>query len=283
MRFMKSNFLKLLFILALQVVCALVQAQPSQPDPNFHLYLLIGQSNMSGRGALDAQSKETNAQVFMLTKDLEWKPATDPLHFDKPFAAVGPGLAFGKAMAQANPKIRIGLIPCAVGGTSIKVWVPGAKDKATKTHPYDDMLRRVLVAQQQGVLKGILWHQGEADRADATYTNSLIELIARLRKDLNAPNVPFVAGELGTFNPKNRAVTEKFNVMLDGLQENEKNYACVSSGGLKDRGDHLHFNAASARMLGKRYAETMLKLQSDMNSQAPIKPHQNSADQPFNK
>jgi hypothetical protein len=162
--------------------------------------------------------------------------------------------------------------------------VPGAKDKATKTHPYDDMLRRVLVAQQQGVLKGILWHQGEADRADdATYADSLIELIARLRKDLNAPNVPFVAGELGTFNPKNRAVTEKFNVMLDGLQGNEKNYACVSSGGLKDRGDHLHFNTASARMLGKRYAETMLKLQSDMNSQAQIKPHQNSPDQPFNK
>lgn len=263
---MKNNSLKLLFILALQITCVPAQPQPAQPDPNFHLYLLIGQSNMSGRGALDAQSKETNPRVFMLTKDLQWKLATDPLHFDKHFAAVGPGLAFGKAMAQANPKIRIGLIPCAVGGTSIKVWVPGAKDRATKTHPYDDMLKRALAAQKHGVLKGILWHQGEADRASATYTNALIELMARLRRDLNAPNVPFVAGELGTFNPKNRAVTEKFNTALKSLQEQEKNYACVSSHGLKDRGDRLHFNTKSARILGKRYAKAMLKLQSDMKS-----------------
>jgi hypothetical protein len=262
--FMKINSLKLVAALVLLFVSGLAKAQTSQPDPNFHLYLLIGQSNMSGRGALDAQSKETNSRVLMLTKDLQWRPATDPLHFDKRFAAVGPGLAFGKAMAQAHPGVRIGLIPCAVGGTSIHVWVPGAKDKATKTHPYDDMLKRVLVAQQSGVLKGILWHQGEADRASANYTNALVELIARLRHDLNAPDVPFVAGELGTFNPKNRAVTEQFNARLDSLQGKENNYACVSSRGLKDRGDRLHFNTASARILGKRYAQAMLNLQREM-------------------
>jgi hypothetical protein len=76
--------------------------------------------------------------------------------------------------------------------------------------------------------------------------------------------VPFVAGELGTFNPKNRAVTEQFNARLDSLQGKENNYACVSSRGLKDRGDRLHFNTASARILGKRYAQAMLNLQREM-------------------
>lgn len=266
---MKRISLKLVTVLVLQVVCLLAQAQNSQPDSNFHLYLLIGQSNMSGRGALDAQSKETNAQVFMLTKNLEWKPATDPLAFDKPITGVGPGLSFGKAMAQSNPKVRIGLIPCAVGGTSIKAWEPGAEDKATKTHPYDDMLSRALVAQHYGVLKGVLWHQGEADRTSETYTNALVELIARLRRDLGAPDVPFIAGELGTFNPKNRISTEKFDMMLSGLQGVERNFACVSARGLKDRGDHLHFNTRSARILGRRYAEAMLEVQGKMESASP--------------
>jgi hypothetical protein len=91
--------------------------------------------------------------------------ATDPIHFDKPgIAGVGPGLAFGRAMAEANPAACIGLIPCAGGGTSIQAWAAGAEDRATKTRPYDDMLKRANEAQESGALKGIPWHQGEANR-----------------------------------------------------------------------------------------------------------------------
>lgn len=260
---MNYNWLMLTVALVLQAASVVSQAQDRQPDPNFHLYLLIGQSNMAGRGAVDGESKETNARVLMLAKDLTWKPASDPLHFDKSLAGVGPGLTFGKEMARSYPQARIGLIPCAVGGTSINVWVPGAHDKATQTHPYDDMLKRVREAQKYGRLKGILWHQGEADRSASNYGQALTELVGRLRRELGAPNVPFVAGELGTFNPKNRAVTEKFNVQLQSLAKSITNYACVSSEGLHDRGDKLHFDTPSARILGRRYAETMLKFQSD--------------------
>ncbi len=218
---------------------------------------------MAGRGQIDKESGKTNPRVLMFTKEFTWKPATDPLHFDKPFAGVGPGLAFGKQMAEANPRIRIGLIPCAVGGTSIKAWAPGAEDQATHTHPYDDMLKRVREAQKMGVLKGILWHQGEADRfTSATYGQSLASLIARLRREFDAPKLPFVAGELGNFNSENLADTEKFNAVLQDLTKTVKGYVCVSSRGFKDRGDHLHFNAESARILGQRYAEAMLALQA---------------------
>lgn len=234
------------------------KAAASRPDPQFHLYLLIGQSNMAGRGPVDAESKVPHPRVLMLNKNREWVPATDPLHFDKPVAGVGPGLAFGKKMADEDPKIRIGLVPCAVGGTSISVWAPGKEDKSTHTHPYDDMLARARVAMQAGVLKGILWHQGESDLKNGGYGKRLAELIGQLRTDLAAPNVPFVAGELSPLNPKNAEAVAAFNAVVRGLQAG--NYACAAGEGLKDKGDKLHYDTASARLLGQRYAEKMKAL-----------------------
>jgi hypothetical protein len=237
----------------------------SPPHKPYDIYLLIGQSNMAGRGAVDAESKRANARVVMLNKDGQWEPATDPLHFDKPaIAGVGPGLAFGKAIAEAQPQAVIGLVPCAVGGTSILVWAPGMMDPATNTHPYDDMLARMRLALKDGTLKGILWHQGEADRSDAgivRYARNLTELVARLRQDLGAPDVPFVSGELGQFSEHNRAATAAMNDILNGLAQTTTHYACVSAGGLMDRGDHVHFDTTSARILGGRYAAAMLRLQ----------------------
>ena len=249
--------------LAIATLAALLTPlHAGQPDPNFHLYLLIGQSNMAGRGPLNGEEKQQpNPRVLMLDKSLNWKPATDPMHFDKPGAGVGPGLAFGMRMAKENPSARIGLIPCAVGGTSIKVWVPGALDKATKTHPYDDMLARVHEAQKTGVLKGILWHQGESDRnASDDYATKLTELIALLRTSLNAADVPFVAGEISAFNPNQADPTGKLNQAIHGLAGKVKNYGCVSVEGLTHKGDHLHYDTKSARLLGERYAAKLLEI-----------------------
>src|ERR1700754_5137422 len=83
-----------------------------KPDPDFELYILAGQSNMAGRGYVTGDYKtETNDHVFMLTRDNAWVQAKHPVHFDKPVAGVGPGLAFGIDMAKENPKVKIGLIP----------------------------------------------------------------------------------------------------------------------------------------------------------------------------
>src|ERR1700760_1286322 len=89
-------------------------AQKPAVDSNFHLYLLIGQSNMAGRGAADAVSKEVNPRILMLDSVNQWVNATDPVHFDKPsIAGVGPALGFSNAMLKGEKNIRIGLIPCA--------------------------------------------------------------------------------------------------------------------------------------------------------------------------
>lgn len=242
--------------LVLLLAVALGSVLPAaEPDPAFHLYLLIGQSNMAGRGKVDEESRKSDPRVLMLDKELKWVPAVDPLHFDKAGAGVGPGLAFGKRMAEAQPKVRIGLIPCAVGGSSIKVWVPGGK-------PYDDMLVRARAALGSGVLKGIIWHQGESNRGEAqTYGASLTAVVAQLRKDLAVPLVPFVAGELAAFKPESADSTKAFNLALNAIQPPIPRFAVVSAEGMAHKGDNLHFDTASARTLGGRYAEAMLKLQ----------------------
>ncbi len=232
-----------------------------QVDTSYDLYLLIGQSNMAGRGQITGKFKEEGSpKVFMLNKENEWIPAKHPLHFDKPtIVGVGPGLSFGIAMAKKSSH-NIGLIPCAVGGTSINTWQPGAYDSATRTHPYDDMLFRLREAQKSGALKGVIWLQGESDSSPeqaAGYLAKLEELISRIRAVANNNRLPFVAGELGRY----RAQYQKINSIIDKLPETVSNTGFASSKGLTDKGDTTHFTSKSAEKMGTRMARKMKQLQ----------------------
>ncbi|MDF1849440.1 MAG: sialate O-acetylesterase [Verrucomicrobiales bacterium] len=232
---------------------------------NFHLYLLVGQSNMAGRGKVTKKDKEPQARVLMFNKDREWVPAVDPLHFDKPIAGVGLGRTFGLEMAKADPNVVIGLIPCAVGGSPIAAWEPGGYHPSTKTHPWDDMKKRAEVALPHGVLKGILWHQGESDSNEKLaplYEAKMLELIARFRKTFDAPEVPFLIGGMGEWQKKpwnewKRQVDEVHR----SIPSKVPSTAFVSSDGLKDR-DGVHFDRESYLTFGKRYAEAYRKLRS---------------------
>lgn len=237
-------------------------SKPEQPDPKFHLYLLVGQSNMAGRGIITAEySGLSQPNVLMLDKEGKWVTASHPLHFDKPArAGVGPGLAFGLEMAKANPSVRIGLIPCAVGGTAIESWQPAAMDLATGKYPYDDAVARLRIAMKSGMIKGIIWHQGEANskaERSAGYLENLETLIGRLRQAAGDNNLPFVAGELGHYRDNYQLVNDQ----LKQLPGKVKNTALAGSEGLIHKGDKTHFDAASATELGKRFAAKMILLQ----------------------
>lgn len=244
---------------------ATASAQP-KTNPNFELYVLIGQSNMAGRGPLtDELKQEGNDSVFVFNKQAQWIIARHPLHFDKPaIVGVGPGLMFGIEMAKATPGKRIGLIPCAVGGTPIEHWLPGAFDSATNTHPWDDAAARITRAMQYGTIKGVIWHQGEANSnaaAAETYAVQLAALIHRIRTLAGNPNLPFVAGELGPF----LATSGNINAQLKKIPGLADHTAVAAAEGLTDKGDKLHFDARSANELGKRYAARMLELQQRSN------------------
>ncbi len=244
-----------LIIGLLLVLPMLVQAQV---DSNFHIYLLAGQSNMAGRGEVDAESKQTNPHILMLNKAGEWVLATDPVHFDKSVAGVGPAIAFAKEMLQKNPNIKIGLVPAAVGGSPIRVWRP---DSAyIGVHPFDDALARTTIAMQVGVLKGILWHQGESDNSPqgaAIYLQQLDTLIQRFRTAFHTPALPFVAGQLGPFHKP------YINDILTTLPQIILHTAVASAEGLTSNPDNIHFNTTSARELGRRYATQMIRLQQE--------------------
>ena len=231
----------------------------------FHLYLLIGQSNMAGRGKVAKEDQAPHPRVLKLNKKDAWVPAIDPLHFDKSFAGVGPGIVFGKAMAEADPSVTIGLVPCAAGGSPITVWVPGAHWKQTRSKPYDDMLRRVKAARGRGVLKGILWHQGESDSnpTDAPlYAERLDDLTARIRRDLRVPAAPFLVGGLSDPLLARKPEAKTVDNALRGLPKRVAGTAYVAAEGLGLKSDNAHFTAASARELGRHYAKALLALRS---------------------
>jgi hypothetical protein len=229
------------------------------------LFLLAGQSNMAGRGKVEAQDSVVNPRVLKLDRSMTWLPAVDPLHWDKPaLVGVGPGRSFGLTLASRDPSATIGLIPAAVGGSPISSWEPGARDSATGTHPYDDALARLRVAQQSGTLRAILWHQGESDATPALsvlYAAKLRALIARFRSDAGDPTLPFVIGQLGRFDGKPwSAEMQRVDSVHRAIAASVPNVACVSSDGLGDKGDKLHFDAASQRTFGQRYAAAYLTI-----------------------
>ena len=218
----------------------------------FKVFLLVGQSNMAGRGKVEAQDQKPHPRVWKLDKQDRWVPATDPLHFDKPIAGVGLGTTFGKTIADQHPGDVIGLVPCAVGGTSINQWASN-KEKGL----YAEAIRRAKVALKDGTLAGILWHQGESDmKSPEGYAEKAKKLFADFRRDLAAPETPVVVGALGEFI----ASAERINSVLRTLPEVVPNCGYVESKGLVDKGDKVHFDSASLRELGNRYASKWAEL-----------------------
>ncbi|WP_437226716.1 sialate O-acetylesterase [Planctomicrobium sp. SH661] len=230
----------------------------------FYLFLLVGQSNMAGRGVVSDEDREIHPRVLVFDKKKEWIPAADPLHFDRSAAGTGLGKTFAIEIAKDDPDVTVGLIPCAVGGTPISSWEPGVFDAATNTHPWDDCMARVKVALPAGELKGILWHQGESDcKPDLSkvYSEKLKELVVRFRRELNAPDVPFIVGQMGQFPM--RPWTDSHR-QVDGATRDLPNQlpriGYVNSDGLNHKGDSIHFDSAAYRELGRRYANEYFRL-----------------------
>lgn len=241
--------------LTLVLIALPASTQTNAPPPDLRLFLLIGQSNMAGRGAVEAQDREPIARVWMLNKTLEWVPALDPMHSDIPAAGVGLGRSFAKVLAASDTTANIGLIPSAVGGTSLDQWKPGGK-------LYSEAVRRTAVAMKAGKLRGILWHQGEGEASDPALASSYRErfsvFIKQLRTDLDAPDVPVIVGQLCESAPK--PLRQVVDEQLALIPLRVPHSAFVSSAGLKHEEGQVHFNAPELREFGRRYGHAFLML-----------------------
>ena len=230
-------------------------------NSDLNIFLLIGQSNMAGRGNVEDVPLVKNNNILMFRND-RWILAEEPLHMDSPEAAgIGLGMSFAVELWGKYQDERIGLVPCAVGGTPLSRWMPGAD-------LYKNCVTVIQHALTAGKLKGILWHQGESDSntiEDAsTYAERFYQMTITLRDDLPAQNIPIVAGELGEFLEQFDGCNyfKMVNKALHEVGDRLPLYSVARSTGLLDKGDKIHFNSRSLCEFGKRYADQYLKTSS---------------------
>ena len=256
---------------------------PESADPNFQIYLCFGQSNMEGNATPEAQDYENVSERFKMMaavdfsnpvrKRGEWYTAIPPLC--RQGTGLTPADYFGRTMVEKQAdNITVGVINVAVGGTSIKGfmeeyvadYVAGEIDwfknymASYDNNPFRRLVETAKRAQNYGIIRGILMHQGETDGGMGNWTENVKKVYERLLSELNlsADNVPLLAGE--TVQTDQGGYCGGFNSVIATLPNVIPTAHVISSKGCPQKGDGLHFTAEGYRTIGKRYAECMLKL-----------------------
>lgn len=222
-------------------------------------FLMIGQSNMAGRGFLHEVPPIINERIKML-RNGKWQMMAEPVNYDRPVSGVSPAASFADAWCSKYPEETVGLIPCAEGGSSLDNW---AVDGELFLHAVSE----ARFAMRHSTLTGILWHQGESDSAGGSYKvyyDKLLLIVQALRKALDAPEVPLIIGGLGDFLGKSGFGEHcvEYEYINDALQKfafEQPNCCFVSAQGLTANPDGIHVDAISQRYFGLRYFEAFDK------------------------
>lgn len=241
---------------------ALVSATNAAPR-EMKLFLLVGQSNMAGRGRVGAEAKKPIPRCFKLNQNCAWVEASTPIHFDRPAAGYGIANSFVRRYLAEHPNDTVGLIPCAVGGSPSPTWAP-TNGTAAGGQNFLRALKRAQEAKKSGTIVGILWHQGESDipmLKDPAwaehYAAQLSEMVRVFRTELNCPDAPFLVGEIGTL-PHNCTA---MNPILKESAQRIPKAALVRAADLTGHlGDGIHFDAPSYEILGVRYYDAWERL-----------------------
>lgn len=228
-------------------------------------FLMLGQSNMAGRGFINEVPTIYNERIQML-RNGRWQMMTEPINYDRPVSGISLAGSFADAWCSENKEDIIGLIPCAEGGSSLDEW---AIDKALFRHAINE----AKFAMESSELTGILWHQGESDSINGNYKvyyKKLLLIIDTLRKELNAPNIPIIIGGLGDFLGKKgfgKSCTE-YNFINQELKKfafEQNNCYFVTASGLTSNSDGIHIDAISQRKFGVRYFEAFYNRKHILN------------------
>jgi hypothetical protein len=230
-----------------------------------HSFLLIGQSNMAGRGFLD-EAREIDTSRLYTLRNGRWVKLFRPIHSDRVTAGVSLAESFAEAYAKKY-NVDVGLICCADGGTSLNQWQQGEL-------LYDNAVSQAKLAQRTSTIVGVLWHQGEADcspSSAATYKPRFERMIHALYRDLGLSGTPLLLGELGEFLA-HCTLGEHFgnyplvNEQLHAIAKENEGVGIVSAKGLTSNEDFLHFNAESLYEFGLRYFEVLEALPASNRS-----------------
>jgi len=252
-------------------------------DKSLQIYLCFGQSNMEGFPGVEEQDKTGVDDRFRMMAAVDfpklgrergkWYPALPPLC--RPSTGLCPADYFGRTMAAAlPPNVKIGVVNVSVAGCKIELFEKDTFQQYATTapkwmagiiaayggNPYQHLVEMAKLSQKDGVIKGILLHQGESNTNDAEWPNKVSGIYENLLKDLDlkATEVPLLVGELG--NADQNGACASMNKIVADLPKTIPTAHIVSSAGCAARPDRLHFAPSGYRELGKRYGEKMLSL-----------------------
>lgn len=252
-------------------------------DSNFYIFLCFGQSNMEGAARPEAEDLKSPGPRFLLMPAVDdaqrgrtmgkWCEAAAPLC--RPNTGLTPADWFGRTLIETLPdNIRVGIIHVAIGGIRIEGFMPDQIAEYVKTapgwmkgmleaygnNPYERLVTLAKRAQQDGVIKGVLMHQGESNTGDPEWAQKVQSVYDHLLGDLQLKpeEVPLLAGEVVQANGEGQCVA--MNKQIDELPKTLHTAHVVSSTGCSNGPDKLHFDAAGYRELGRRYGEKMLEL-----------------------
>ena len=272
---------KLLLSTILGVLVALT-ANAQKPDPNFYIFLCFGQSNMEGAARPEAQDIASPGPRFLLMPAVdfpekgrkmgEWCEASAPLC--RPNTGLTPADWFGRTLVESLPEnIKIGVIHVAIGGIDIKGFLPDSIQSYIKrapnwmkgmleaydNNPYQRLVTLAKKAQKDGVIKGILMHQGETNTGDPKWAGMVQQVYDNLCGDLQLKpeEVNLFAGNIVQANGEGVCIGCK--KQIDELPKTLHTAQVISSDGCTNGPDKLHFDAAGYRELGCRYGEAVAR------------------------
>jgi len=247
-----------------------LQVEKVPEKENVWVFMLAGQSNMAGRGLVEPQDTIPSHRVLTINKDAELIVAKEPLHFYEPtMTGLDLGLSFGKELIRHLPdSISVLIIPTAVGGSGITHWLEDQVFRNVQL--FSNFKEKAIIGQQYGTMKGILWQQGESDavREENTqlYQQRLSKLTQMFREVTGNDRLPVIFGELGSFS-KNREQWEKINEQIRKYASTDSLTGIVETGDMKDKGDKVHFDSESLRIMGQRFAQEYLNILNDSSEQ----------------
>lgn len=261
----------------------LVSNSSFSQNPNFHIYLCFGQSNMEGNARVEAQDTVNVNPRFQVLEAVDcdnlnrkkgqWYTAVPPLSRCR--TGLTPADYFGRTLVEKLPEeIKVGVINVAIGGCKIELfdkdnfetykttapnWMKGMIDQYDG-NPYGRLVEMAKIAQKDGVIKGILLHQGESNTGDTLWAKKVKIVYDNLMKDLNLnpETTPLLAGEVVNADQEGKCAS--MNTIIATLPQTISNAHVISSAGCPDVADNLHFSAEGYRILGRRYADKMLEL-----------------------
>jgi hypothetical protein len=273
-----KQYLKTKLIVAFLLTLTAISAKAQ--DPNFHIYLCFGQSNMEGQGTIEAQDQTVDSRFQIMQAVActgkpagKWRTATPPLA--RCNTNLGPADYFGREMVKNLPSnIKVGIVFVAVAGCKIELfdktnYASYANGEAQWMkniiaeyggNPYGKLVELAKLAQKDGVIKGILMHQGESNTGDQNWPNKVKGVYTNLLTDLGltANNVPLLSGQV--VDAAQGGASASMNTIINTLPNTIPTAHVISSSGCTDVSDNLHFTSAGYRLLGTRYATKMLSL-----------------------